>query len=259
MYTRLINDNKDEEDLFTYFLEEYEEGFSGWDFSYIKNRMVSYPREWSYDSLVRSYLPGKKIVLDMGTGGGEFLSQLPLPSQVYATESYEPNIPIAKQALEHLGVEIIEIDDHEYIPIPDNKFDLIINRHEYYVSSEVARLLKNDGLFITQQVGTQNNLEINNMLNAPRPKTYDPYWTADQLAAELEEVDLHVITKKSEMYKTRIYDVGALLYYLKAIPWQIPDFHPDDYYQPLLEIHHQILQNGYIESTSQRYLIMAEN
>ena len=85
-------------------------------------------------------------LLDMGTGGGEFLSLLqPLPPNTYATEGYAPNVPIAKERLESLGVKvyaIIDDDENANLPFEDNQFDLIINKHESYTPNEIFRILK---------------------------------------------------------------------------------------------------------------------
>ncbi len=54
----------------------------GWDFSYLSRteRMTSEPLPWSYGSLVIAAMAGAGSMLDMGTGGGEFLSALrPFP------------------------------------------------------------------------------------------------------------------------------------------------------------------------------------
>ena len=53
-------------------------------------------------------LTAASSLLDIGTGGGEFLSSLQaLPQIVYATEVYKPNMPIARKRLSSLGVEVI--------------------------------------------------------------------------------------------------------------------------------------------------------
>lgn len=43
-------------------------------------------------------------------------------------------------------------------------FDIIISRHEAFDIDEVYRLLKPNGLFITQQVGGLNNKELSQFL-----------------------------------------------------------------------------------------------
>lgn len=245
------------EELFQIHLEEYHQEFSGWDFSYISNRMVSDPLPWSYDAIVRRYLPQAESLLDLGTGGGEFLAKLPYPKDTFATENYTPNILVAEERLNPLGIEVLSFSNNE-VPLPDNRFSLIINRHEEYLASEIARLLTPNGLFITQQVGSNDFLELNMMLEASNPEYYDVQFGPEHLQEELENVGLVIKHVNSAEIKTRIYDIGALLYYLKAIPWQIPNFRPDDYISSLFDIHQKMLRVGYIEVTSSRFIIIAQ-
>lgn len=71
--------------------------FEGWDFSSISGRWQSQPPHWNYRQIVTALLPQVDSLLDMGTGGGEFLASLhPLPLHTRATENYAPNIPVAQ-------------------------------------------------------------------------------------------------------------------------------------------------------------------
>ena len=86
---------------------EETEPFEGWDFSHLQGRMHEDQLSWDYTSIVREALPGAASLLDMGTGGGEFLSSLePLPPNTHATEGYAPNVPVARARLEPLGIQV---------------------------------------------------------------------------------------------------------------------------------------------------------
>ncbi len=248
---------EEEEELFEYLLSVTDDHMKGWDFSTVGSRMVTQPLGWSYHSIVLSLLPKVKSLFDMGTGGGEFLSTLPLPRDTVASENYGPNVPIAKNRLEPLGVEVITFEEDSYVPLPDTRFDLVTNRHESYDASEIRRLLRRGGVFLTQQVGADNNLELNEGLGAGFPEDYNPAWTASYLCEELEEVGMRILVSRSEKVNTRFFDIGALVFYLRSIPWQIPGFSVEKYRHRLFAIHHEILQKGYFESTEQRYLVIA--
>ncbi|CAF1493956.1 unnamed protein product [Didymodactylos carnosus] len=72
----------------------------GWDFSYIDNRRSESNTTWDFSSLVRGEFMTETRFLDLGTGGGEFLSSLvPLPQETVATEAFEPNIDIPSEKL----------------------------------------------------------------------------------------------------------------------------------------------------------------
>lgn len=93
---------------------------------------------------------------DAGYGNrrGELLSRLrPFPEIVCATEAYAPNVPIAKERLEPLGVRVMAIQDDNSLPFGDAGFDLVLNKHESFSPTEVRRILRPGGTFLTQQVG----------------------------------------------------------------------------------------------------------
>lgn len=245
-------------ELFNYLIDEVNERFEGWDFSYLEStgRMQEFPLSWNYRNKVVLRMHGISSLLDMGTGGGEFLSSLsPLPKYTCATEGYKPNISIAKNRLELLDVKVYKVEDDDYLPFEDEIFDLIINRHESYSPKEVKRILKNKGIFITQQVGGLNDKELNVILGAKEFEFID--YDLEKAVGQLEEVGFKILEQKEDLTKTRFYDIGAIVYYLKAIPWQVPDFTIERYFDKLVEIHNIIERLGYIDFTCHRFFIMA--
>src|SRR5690348_13653285 len=72
--------------------------FQGWDFSWLQGRVDQADPSWSYDDRVRQLVPAAKGLLDLCTGGGELLASFaPLPEHTVATESWAPNIPLARE------------------------------------------------------------------------------------------------------------------------------------------------------------------
>lgn len=53
--------------------EEEDRGFQGWDFSRLDGRMSEEELPWDYKAAVLAYKNEDTVMLDMGTGGGEFL------------------------------------------------------------------------------------------------------------------------------------------------------------------------------------------
>ncbi|EOP53769.1 class I SAM-dependent methyltransferase [Bacillus nitratireducens] len=245
--------------LFLTFLESANTNFSGWDFSFISEtgRMNSEPLSWSYGSTAFQLMQHAESMLDMGTGGGEFLSMLqPLPSTIYATEGYAPNVPIARKKLEPLGVTIVEVTDDTALPFQDSQFDLIVNQHESFSASEVKRILSTNGTFLTQQVGGLDCAELNEQFGTPLNSEFSS-WSLKMACNELKENGFTILEAKEEFPLQRFYDVGAVVYYLKAIPWQIPDFIVDCYTEELYRIHEIILQKGYFDVKQHRFIIKA--
>nr|WP_270182666.1 SAM-dependent methyltransferase [Alkalihalobacillus sp. CinArs1] len=245
-------------DLFTFYLSEIEKPFSGWDFSYIQDtgRIHSERLPWCYTSEVLPIFKNTRSVLDMGTGGGEFLEKLqPFPEMLAATEGYPPNVPIAKNRLEPLGVSVHAFEEDDHLPFSDDQFEFIMNKHEAYSPTELKRILTSDGKFITQQVGGSDMLELNRLLGASTETEFE-HWNLAYAVNELEDAGFEVFGQEA-FPETRFYDVGAIIYYLKAIPWQIPDFSVERYRDALFKIHLKIQEEGYLDIPSSRFIIKA--
>ncbi|MFE8701375.1 class I SAM-dependent methyltransferase [Cytobacillus sp. FJAT-54145] len=248
----------DDKDFLNY-IKAAEQSFTGWDFSYVTGtgRIQEQLLTWSYGSIVIPHVSKAQSVLDMGTGGGEFISKLaPFTNSICATEAYKPNVPIARKRLEPLGVKVIEIEEDNKLPFDTGQFDLIINRHEAYSPSEVRRLLTREGIFITQQVGGLDCVEINEQLGAPSNQEF-AHWKLDWAVNELKQHDFNITLEKEEFPVQRFYDIGALVYYLNAIPWQVPDFDVDRYLGKLYKIHQMIQTKGYFDVKQHRFMIKA--
>ena len=196
-------------------------------------------------------------MLDQDTGGGELLASLvPLPPYTFATESYPPNIPVARGRLMPLGVHLISEYRDEALPFGDESLDLVLNRHGSYSAQELRRILRSGGVFLTQQVGGKDNLRLNELL---QDEVVHPYrdWTLDNILAQLHYAGL-VILQAQECFPENIFmDIGAVVFYLRIISWQIEDFTVEKYRSRLLAIHERIQREGGLVTHSHRILIEA--
>lgn len=232
---------------------------TGWDFSKLTEtgRMNETPLPWDYHAIVKQYIPGAGRMLDMGTGGGEFLKSLaPLPAETYATEGYEPNVKIAEENLKPLGVKVISGYKDSKLPLEDNFFDLVINRHEYYEPDEVFRILKPGGHFITQQVkGNCDDTIIELFGAAPDMQFKD--WALAKALNELNNFPFEIIKADEAEGFTKFKDIEALISYIKVINWLIPNFDLDKYPAELTKATKIIREYGSYNSTLDRFIIAA--
>ena len=73
---------KENELIQTWKAEEEIAHIHGWDFSHIDGRyMEGTDFPWDYRQVIREYLKPKKKLLDIDTGGGEFLLSLNHPHE----------------------------------------------------------------------------------------------------------------------------------------------------------------------------------
>ena len=218
--------------------------------------MVTAPLTWSYYSKILPHVRKATTMLDMETGGGEFLSNLqPLPPYIFATEGYKPNIPVARKKLEPIGVNVVINYEGDPLPFDENYFDLIINRHGFFDSIEVERTLKVGGRFITQQVGADDDcIGLNEMLGAAIPKG-SADWDSKVAVELLQQAGLEVIEINEFKPITRFFDVVAITYYLKIIEWQVPEFSVKKYFNQLSKMNDKIEKHGYIDFISHRFFM----
>ena len=230
----------------------------GWDFSHIHDR---YNEEddlpWDYESIIRKYLKDDMKLLDYDTGGGEFLLSLNHPHKnTSATEGYLPNYELCKKELLPLGIDLRFSDDAKNIPFDDNSFDMFINRHGDFNAKEAYRLLKKDGLFITEQVGSDNDRDLVEMVLPEFEKPFPDLNLAIQ-KKKFEELGFKIIQAYEVYRPIRFYDIGAFVWFAHIIEWEFPDFSVEKCFDKLLKMQEIIDKNGVLEGTIHRYLIVA--
>ena len=236
----------------------YEEAavFQGWDFSRLDNRMTEEPLPWDYREIVGQYLMPEHRLLDMGTGGGEFLLSLDHPyKNTCVTEAYTPNVELCSERLAPLGITVRQIANDDMIPYGDADFDIVLNRHESFDAQEVFRVLKPGGIFITQQVGGENNCELSKLLI----DDFAPQYEHHNLAANLSLLQGagFAVAQSGEFFpKIRFADIGAVVYFAKIIEWEYPGFSVARCFDALLSLQKLLESQGYVESREHRFFIL---
>lgn len=231
----------------------------GWNFSHLDGR---YTEEtdlpWNYETVIRSYLRPEDKILDIDTGGGEFLLSLGHPlANTAATEGYPPNCTLCRETLIPLGIDYRDACDYGALPFAGESFDLILNRHGSYQAKELYRLLKPGGLFITQQVGEDNDRELTELLLPGTPKPFPGHNLAAQSA--LFRAAGFTILRAEEAYRPiRFFDTGALVWFARIIQWEFPGFSVDACFDQLLKAQEILEKNGSIDGTTHRFLLAAQ-
>jgi SAM-dependent methyltransferase len=230
--------------------------FGGWDFSWLGSRMAMGALPWDYDSVVLRRARRSPDLLDLGTGGGEWLAALPYrPRRTVATEAWEPNVEIARARLAPLGVTVVQVEaapdnaeqDPEEkrgrLPFPADSFHLVACRHEAFVGNEIARVLVPGGRFVTQQVGG-NYDDFYRLLCLSPPARPAREWNLTLAIAQVEAAGLQVAASGDGEETTSFADVGAIVWYLKAVPWTVPGFSAREHLPRLADLDARIARDG---------------
>ena len=173
-----------------------------------------------------------------------------------ATEGYPPNVELCRMRLLPLGIDFRECNNPAAIPFEDEKFNLIINRHGGFDATEVFRLLQKEGVFITEQVGENNDRDLVEMVLPGTDKPF-PHLNLKDQCRNFKEAGFQIIQAEEAYCPVIFYDIGAFVWFAHIIEWEFPGFSVDKCFEQLLEMQKIIDTAGKIEGTIHRYLIIA--
>jgi SAM-dependent methyltransferase len=237
----------------------------GWDFSWFVGRATEERPPWAYARLLGERMsalagvPGT-AALDLQTGGGEVLATAPAaPATLVATETWPPNVEVARRNLAKLGGRVVAMDDErDDLPFGDDTFDLVVSRHPVSIRwDEVARVLKPGGRYLSQDVGHGSVAELTDFMMGARPESdgpnRDPKWS--MLGAE--RAGLIVDGVREFRGRMEFRDIAAVVHFLRKVIWIVPGFTVDRCRDRLHDLHQQIIADGPFVATSARFLFEA--
>jgi SAM-dependent methyltransferase len=268
----------------------------GWDFSWFEGRATEERPAWGYARLLSERIAGAAALLDIQTGGGEVLagavrsaraatgtdsppvlappvlappvlappvlappvlaaSVLAAPV-LAATESWPPNLALARRALGPLGGAVVGAGDDADLPFGDANFDLVVSRHPTVVLwHEIARVLVPDGSYLSQQIGPGTNRELFDFMMGRQPvnRTRSP----EAVVAAARRAGLEVVDLREQALRVEFFDVAAVVHFLKKVLWTVPGFTVAGYVEQLARMHEHIQANGSFISHARRILIEA--
>ena len=110
--------------------------------------------------------------LDLQTGGGEVLAGIPsAPATLCATESWPPNLALARRNLVPLGGSVVQAAEDDQ-PLPFRSGELRPGGEPaptVVLWDEIARVLRPGGRYLSQQIGIGSNRELYEFLMGPQP------------------------------------------------------------------------------------------
>ncbi|MFC7528429.1 class I SAM-dependent methyltransferase [Actinoplanes sp. GCM10030250] len=229
---------------------------SGWDFGWLEGRATEERPPWAYAKMLAARLPGAGSALDLDTGGGEIVAEMPaLPARMVVTEGWRPNAERARELLEPRGVEVVYVPQGRALPFAAGTFDLVTSRHPVDPAwGEIARVLRDGGIYLGQHVGPASAYTLIEFFLGPLPRQEldrDP--EREVMAAKAAGLEL--VEVRTARCRMELFDVGAVVYLLRKCVWWVPDFSVDGYQEQLRRMDAHIREHGSFVAQSTRTLI----
>ncbi len=156
-----------------------------------------------------------------------------------------------------LGIRFAVCDDPAALPFEDGAFDLILNRHGAYDPKELFRLLRPGGVFLTQQVGADNDRDLVRRVLPGLPKPFPAQTLACQRPA-FEQAGFALLHTGECHRPIRFFDVGAFVWFAHVIEWEFAGFSVDRCFEALLGMQRELEQTGAVTGTTHRFLLAAQ-
>lgn len=210
---------------------------SGWNFDWLDGRATEERPPWGYSRLIASRLPNVASALDIDTGGGEIIAEMPqLPPRMVVTEGWPPNVERARGLLSLRGVEVVPVEQGRPLPFPDASFELVTSRHPVDPDwCEIARVLVDNGTYLAQHVGPASAFELIEWFVGPLSREClgrNP----DREAAAARAAALQIVDLRTARCRMEFFDIGAVVYVLRKCVWWVPDFSVERYRDALTRL-----------------------
>lgn len=138
----------------------------GWSFSMVKPE-IEYLSDYDYYKAVVAEISPKTVMLDIGSGSAEkTLRYFSNAKKVYAIDNEPEMLKKARANAEKFygkdfqKWEFLLADGNGILNFEDESFDLVVSRHCGANMTEVFRVLKRGGVFVSEDVANEDCFEL---------------------------------------------------------------------------------------------------
>ena len=185
----------------------------GWSFSKM-NYTAECPSGFDYYKTVTTHITPKTVMLDIGSGSGEkSIRYYSFAKKIYITDFEEEMLKKAKQNInKYYGTSprvkskfnTKTLDCNGPFDFADSTFDLVVSRHCGANMNEVFRVLKKDGVFVSEDVSADDCQEIKELFGRGQNFNEEPLYKTvlkECVDAGFDEIKL-IRFDEIEYYKT---------------------------------------------------------
>jgi SAM-dependent methyltransferase len=232
---------------------------NGWDFSKLK--CTSEGVHWDFYKEVTQRCKSSDLLLDIGTGGGEQLLSIADAALLLVGIDHSTGmIETANKNLQRSKATNVRFFymDAENLEFPPGFFNVAACRHSNFCAKEVAKVLVNGGVFLTQQVSDNDKWNMKQAFGRGQQFGTGEELLKHKYISELSEAGLTDI-RTFEYDATEYYETYEdLVFLLKHTPI-IPGFGQCENDFDVLERFIEVNQTSKgIMTNSKRYIIIAK-
>ncbi|MDR1466399.1 MAG: class I SAM-dependent methyltransferase [Treponema sp.] len=222
----------------------------------LKNRVQEEPLPWDLRLITKKFLDRRQSLLDMFAGSADFINGFSnLPPRITFVDRLPVDAPEQIWNVKDTRIHVKHSAGDCLLPFPNTSFDIILNRNSKYEISEVRRVLSPGGVFITQQIGGMNALDLCAALGMLIKITGR---SLVQNAAAFVRAGLRLVDCGESLGKQRFYRIDDVIYYIKHVPLLVECFDSTASQQELSVLESVLERQGYFDCISHRYFLVVE-
>lgn len=126
-----------------------------------------------------------------------------------------------------------------------------------YSKTSATEGYKPNGIFLTQQVGAENDRELIKLLQPEIKEVAYPKQYLNYRKKELEENGFEVIEYQETFQPIKFFDVAALVWFARIIEWEFTGFEVDKYLDNLYKAQEILERDGVIQGNIHRFYMAA--
>lgn len=231
---------------------------NGWDFSKIRSKSEGV--KWDFYHEVSRICKKSDVLLDIGTGGGEALLSIAEAALLLVGIDISAGmVNAANDNIKSSNISNVRIAqmDADKLDFPDEFFNVVSSRHAPFHAEEVARVLAEDGIFLTQQVSEDDKINIKQAFGRGQSFGTQDGTLKNMYITELREAGFHDVQTFDYNAMEWYQSYEDLIFLLKHTPI-IPNFGQNENDFALLEkfIGEHQTDKG-IMTNSKRFMIVA--
>lgn len=207
----------------------------GWDWSRSRTRMGDLG--WSYPDILRGYATDGRRVLDVGTGGGEIFSAVAKRTDV----ALDVSLDMLAVARTRLPCPVVAADQVA-MPFMDESIDVVAARHVGAEPTEVLRMLRPGGVFVTQHPGGSICRSIFEAFGWPSNSEFWArfysdrglqFWNVEAQARFFTAADCEILDRRESDVDYEFLDEASLAFWLLNAP--LPEDVDPDAHRAILD------------------------